>query len=118
MRRKTGCLALAVLLALTVCGGAAQADCQMKAASPAAAEEVAPLYCHGHGGRHGGHGHHGSAEACDWLFHACGECTDVNCLDENHAHRCPMDCTNPDHQHYPVCRCANGSLQLVQKKRV
>ena len=55
-------------------------------------------------------------EACDWLFHAHGTCADVNCTDETHAHRCPVDCDHAEHQHYGVCRYANGTLALLEKK--
>ena len=108
VKRKLACLALALMLAVTVCTGAALAYSQ---------PEAGILYCHGsghHGGRHGGHGHH--TETCDWLFHACGDCTDVYCTNEDHAHRCPVDCDNADHCHYGVCRYADGAMALVRKR--
>lgn len=119
MKKKMVSLTLAALLALAVCSGAALAYYQPETPAAAAAEAAGPLYCHGgghHGGRHGGHGHHGSAETCEWLFHACGECKNVNCQDEDHAHRCPADCADGDHHHYEVCRYSDGTLALVQKK--
>ena len=112
MKRKTVSLLLAVLLALSVCGSAALAY------SHPAAEGVELLYCHGsghHGSRSGGHGHHGESETCDWLFHACGKCRDVNCTDEDHDHRCPLDC-DEDHRHYGVCQYDDGTLELVRKR--
>jgi len=118
VRKKMACLTLAAMLALTVCSGAALAYGQPEAASAMAAESA--LYCHGHGhhgGRgHGGHGCHGGAETCDWLFHACGDCWDVNCTDEDHDHRCPADCTNLKHHHYGVCQYTDGTLELVRKR--
>jgi len=116
-KKKLACLTLAAMLALTVCTGAAGAYCQPEAASAIAVEGVSPLYCHGHG-HHGGRGHgcHGGVQNCDWLFHACGDCKNVNCTDEDHAHRCPVDCTNENHHHYGVCQYADGTLQLVRKK--
>ena len=117
-RMRAVCLAMAALLALTVCTGAGLAYCQPEAA--AVAGSAGPLYCHGHGG-HGGHGrggrgHHGSAETCDWLFHACGDCADVYCDDEDHIHRCPVDCDDEDHLHYGVCLYADGTMTLVKAK--
>ena len=118
MKKKLVCLTLAAMMALAVCSGAALAYCQPEAASVMAAGDV--LYCHGkgrHGGHQGGHGHHGKGETCDWLFHGCGDCWDVNCTDEDHDHQCAADCTNEDHHHYSVCRYADGTLELVRQKK-
>lgn len=187
VRRRTICLTLAALLALTVCTGAALAYCQPEAASAAAAG-VDPLYCGGRGhhgggrgGHHGGGGHgcHGTqttaAEpAYPWLFcpskgcvdtgctrtdhfhycsalcadpehehycelegteFPCGEswhrsgcahantvvyskgCTDDHhdCTAAGHYHHCSVDCTNPAHEHFTVCRYADGSVEMVMK---
>ncbi|MDE7263012.1 MAG: hypothetical protein K2N78_13260 [Oscillospiraceae bacterium] len=58
----------------------------------------------------------GQRKACSWLFHACGDCTNVYCTDETHAHRCKADCDNVYHQHYGVCQYADGTLALGQRK--
>lgn len=109
-------LMLALMLTLVVCTGAAFAYSQPEAVSARA--DV--LYCHGSGhhggGHHGGRGHHGKGKTCDWLFHACGDCNDVYCTDEDHNHRCPTDCDDADHHHYGVCRYTDGTYALVQKK--
>ncbi len=55
-------------------------------------------------------------EVCGWLFRACGDCTDVNCTDETHVHRCPVDCGHAEHQHCGVCQYADGTLALLEKK--
>ena len=113
VRRRIICLPLAVLLALTVCTGAALAYCPPEAAAAAAAG-ADPLYCgggghhgEGRGGHHGGGGHgcHGTQTteeepAYPWLFCPSKGCVDMNCTDETHYHYCPALCDDPDHEHY------------------
>lgn len=98
IKKRLGCLVLAVLMMLTVCAGAAMAFSQ---------EDVVPLYCHHGGGRgHHGGGHHGTASGTadgseyPWLFCPSKGCVDMNCTDETHYHYCPALCDDPDHEHY------------------
>ena len=124
MRKRTVCLVLAALLALTLCTGAALAWYQPEAAAAIAVEGVDALYHHGHGhhggGHHGGCDHHGSdcqceVEECDWLFRTYGRCKDVNCTKKSHSHHCDVDCTTEWHKHYSVCQYEDGTLMLGEK---
>ena len=44
-------------------------------------------------------------------------CTDDHhdCKEAGHYHHCPADCADPAHEHFTVCRHADGSVELVMK---
>lgn len=112
MKRKMVCRTLALLLAVTVCAGAALACGRPEAAR--AGDGIDLLYCGGHhgGGHHGGgrHGCHGGSQStdagtvsgteCPWLFCPSKGCVDVNCTNADHYHYCPALCADPEHEHY------------------